>query len=137
MSGNNSLFDDYYNQQQPVVDIYGINCEFLESSDEFMDIMEEIGSSGDVYAASAQEKANWIVNDPRCYECYSTYLEPESYHALERERFDGFSFLSIPDQLDFLADALLKFPSESTFKLFTLFALMNHNRGFNKLFLFI
>jgi len=52
-----------------------------------------------------------------------------SLEDLENERFPGFSHLPLSQQLDFIADSLLKFPHKDTFKLIKLFNLVNHNRG--------
>jgi len=48
---------------------------------------------------------------------------------LERERFPGFTFLSLEEQLDHVADCLwFKFPHYETVKLMKLFNLVNHDR---------
>jgi len=76
------------------------------------------------------ELRDWLDLDPQILEVFkNSYVEPNQYQVLEQTRFPGFSYQSISQQLHYLADALMKFPHVDTLNLFTLFALIHHNRG--------
>jgi len=115
-----------FNLHLDPVELYQFPCRFEATTNTLENKIRDL---------ACEDIEGWI-NSPlmglcREFDCKQRrYMRELTMVELESDRYPGFSLLPLDTQLEFVSDALLvKFPHPDTFKLVSLFNLVNNNQG--------